>query len=578
MDLEELKSTEIWQLYEKGKNYMRMLKIFSDTDLNYRMYGGNQWEGAKIEGIEQAQYNFIETIVNYKVSTINQNLWQMNFSSENFDREFRKTAEKTCDMLNRKARKVWEKDQMDVKIREISDDSAINDEGIIYVDYDDEEQSPKNEVINKNDIQYGNEQSSDIQSQPYIIISQRKSVIEVQNMARSEGASEEDLRYIIGDTDTAEQPGEDAKIEKDNMCTLVIKMWKEKGTVWFAKSTRYLDIVKPSDSGLTLYPVAHFPWKEKKGYSRGEGEVRYLIPNQLELNKTLARMLLSVKQCAYAQKVANMEKIANPGALGQVGGIIKTRGNVEDVARIFTYIQPASMSTDVSKLISDLISITRELKSSSEIATGGINPEDASGKAILAVQQASQQPLVKQLTGLKKFIEDIARIWLDMWTVYTPEGMTLEEEIKDPETGETIIQTVDVPETVLENLKGTVKVDITPKSAFDKYATELTLENLLKGGYFAPEMVSQLRIYAEALPDDATAPKQKLLDICDKTEEEQRRIAEINAQAQLMQQRANSFLSSDPDTQADTILDAQQQVQTEEGTKEVPTEEAPVEM
>ena len=165
-----------------------------------------------------------------------------------------------------------------------------------------------------------------------------------------------------------------------------------------------------------------------------------------------------------------------------------------------------------------------------------------------------------------------------MWTVYTPEGMTLEEEIKDPETGETIIQTVDVPETVLENLKGTVKVDITPKSAFDKYATELTLENLLKGGYFAPEMVSQLRIYAEALPDDATAPKQKLLDICDKTEEEQRRIAEINAQAQLMQQRANSFLSSDPDTQADTILDAQQQLQTEEGTEEVPTEEAPVEM
>ena len=149
MDLDELKTTEIWELYEKGKNYMRQLKVFSDTDLNYRMYGGNQWEGAKIEGIEQAQYNFIETIVNYKVSTINQNLWAMNFSSENFDRAFRKTAEETCDLLNRKARKVWEKDQMDSKIRVASDDSAINDEGIIYVDYDEEEQSPKNELINK---------------------------------------------------------------------------------------------------------------------------------------------------------------------------------------------------------------------------------------------------------------------------------------------------------------------------------------------------------------------------------------------------------------------------------------------
>ena len=564
MDLDEVKTTEIWELYEKGKNYMRQLKVFSDTDLNYRMYGGNQWEGAKIEGIEQAQYNFIETIVNYKVSTINQNLWAMNFSSENFDRAFRKTAEETCDLLNRKARKVWEKDQMDSKIRVASDDSAINDEGIIYVDYDEEEQSPKNELINKNDIQYGNEQSSDIQSQPYIVISQRKSVIEVENMARAEGLSEEDLRYIIGDTDTAEQPGEDAKIEKDNMVTVVIKMWKEKGTVWFAKSTKYLDIIKPSDTGLTLYPVAHFPWKEKKGSARGEGEVRQLIPNQLELNKTLARMLLSIKQCAYSQKVANMEKIANPSALGQVGGIIKTRGNVEDVSRIFTYIQPASMSTDVSKLINDLISITRELKNASEIATGGINPEDASGKAILAVQQASQQPLVKQLTGLKKFIEDLARIWLDMWTVYTPDGMVLEEEIKDEETGETYIQTVDVPASVLQNLKGTVKIDVTPKGAFDKYAQELSLENLLKAGYFAPQMVGQLKIYANALPDDSTMPKQKLLDICEEIEEEQRKIAQINAEAQILQQRANEFLMGTPEDQANAISDAEQKLQLEQ--------------
>lgn len=565
MDLEELKATEIWQLYEKGKNYMRMQKVFSDTDLNYRMYGGNQWQGAKIDGIEQAQYNFIETIVNYKVSTINQNLWALNFSSENFDREFRKTAEETCELLNRKARKVWEKDQMDSKVREVSDDAAINDEGIIYVDYNEEEESPMNEIINKNDIQFGNEQSDDIQSQPYIIISQRKSVIEIQNMALTEGCSDEDLKYIIGDTDTYENPGEDAKIEKDNMATIVIKMWKEKGTVWFAKSTKYLDIVKPSDSGLSLYPVEHFTWKSKKGSARGEGEVRTLIPNQLELNKTLARMLLSIKQCAYSQKVANMEKIANPSALGQVGGIIKTRGNVEDVSRIFTYIQPASMSTDVSKLINDLITITRDLRNAGDIATGGFSPEDASGKAILAVQQASQQPLVKQLTGLKRFIEGVARIWLDMWTVYTPEGMTLEEEKTDEATGETYVETIDVPSTVLENLKGTVKVDVTPKGAFDKYATELTLENLLKNGFFAPEMVGQLRKYAEALPDDAVAPKQKILDICDKTEEEQRKIAEINAQARMMQQRANDFLNQTPETQADTIAEAQQE--------ETPTEE-----
>jgi len=556
MNLEEIKKTDIWEMYEKGRDYLRMHNVFSDTDLNYRMYSGNQWEGAKIDGIEKAQYNFIETIVNYKVSTINQNLWSMHFSSDNFEnREFRKTAEKVCELLDKKASKVWEKDQMDDKIRELSDDSAINDEGIIYVNFDDESQEPLNEVINKNDVQYGNEQSPDVQLQPYIIISQRKPIIEVIHIAEDEGIDKDKIKLIDGDKDTFEEAGEDSKIEKDDMCTLVTKMWKENGTVRYSKATKYVTIIENEDSGLHLYPLTHFPWKNKKGSSRGEGEVRQLIPNQLELNKTLARMLLSVKQCAYSQKVANIDKISNPDALNRVGGIIKTKGGttIDDVSKIFTYIQPSSMSADVSKLMDDLIKITRELKNASDIATGGINPEDASGKAILAVQQASQQPMVKQLSGLKRCIEDLARIWLDMWTVYTPDGMKLEEDVVDPVSGETYTELVDIPVTVLENLKGTVKVDITPKSPFDKYAQELSLENLLKGGYFTAQKVGELKIYAESLPDDATMPKQKLLDMCEKIEEEQQKIAEINAQAQIMQQRASEFINSNPYDQANTI-------------------------
>lgn len=555
MDLDEIKTTDTWQLYEKGLNYLRQQNVFSDTDINYRFYNGNQWEGAKIEGIEKAQYNFIETIVNYKVSTINQNLWAMNFSSENFEsKEFRKTAEKVCKMLNKKSAKVWEKDQMDYKIRVVSDDAAINDEGIIYVDYDEEHQNPVNEIINKNNVQFGNEQSSDIQSQPYILVSQRLPVSTIQDMALQQGVSQDKIKYIVGDDVTYEEAGEDSKYEKDNMCTLVTKMWKD-GTVHFSKATKYVDLVTDEDSNMSLYPIAHFVWKEKKGWSRGEGEVRTLIPNQLELNKTLARVLLSTKNCAYPQKVANMDKISNPSAINQVGGVIKVQGgaSVDDVRNIFSYVQPTSMSTDVSKLMSDLIGITRELKNAGEIATGGINPEQASGKAILAVQQASQQPLVKQLTGLKRFIEDLARIWLDMWKIYTPDGMTLEEEEIDYTTGETYSQLVSIPASVLENLQGTVKVDITPKGAFDRYARELSLENYLKAGFFNAQRVSELKYYAEALPDDSTAPKQELLDICDKIMEEQEKIAMINAQAQMLQQSASGFINATPQDQAEQI-------------------------
>ena len=55
-------------------------------------------------------------------------------------------------------------------------------------------------------------------------------------------------------------------------------------------------------------------------------------------------------------------------------------------------------------------------------------------------------------------------------------------------------------------------------------------------------------------------------------EEEQERIAMIQQAAQLMQQRANEFLMADPDSQADKIMEAQQQTAPVEETELAPTE------
>jgi len=559
MDIKELKATDTWELYERGRNFMRTKNIFSDTDKNYRFYNGNQWEGAKIEGIEQAQFNFIETIVDHKVSTINANLWGINYSSENYEnREFRKTAEKTCELLNKRASKLWEKDNLDDMIRDFSTDSAVNDEGILYVNYDEETQNPTTELLSKNDVQYGNENDDDIQSQPYIIVKQRLPQITVEEMAKAMGLSEEKMSLLNVDGDNFEEAGEEAKYEKDNMCTLVTKMWKENGTVHYTKSVKYVEIKKDVDTGLHLYPLTHFCWKKKKGYARGEGEVRYLIPNQIELNKTLARSLLSVKQNAYPQKVANMDKIQNANAVTQVGGIIKTKNGmqVDDVRKIFGYVQPAQMSTDVQTMIQNLINITRELKNASDVATGGADPEKASGKAILAIQNASKQPMNKQLSSLKRSIEDLARIYLDMWVVYTPDGIVLEDAEKDEQTGEEYTQLITVPASVMQELQASVKIDITPKGAFDKYAQELSLENLLNAGYFSMQRLPELKLYVNALSDDSVMPKQKLMLIIEEQEEEQRKIAMIKQQAQMMQYRASQFLNSDVDSQAMQIDEA----------------------
>ena len=563
MDIQEIKETPIWTLYEKGRNYHRQTGIYVDTDRNYRMYNGNQWGGAKLGDVEPVQKNFIKPIVKYKCSVIHDNLYAIHYSSQNYEnREFREEAERYCDMLNRYAANIWEKDKMDFKGRRITKDAAINDEGILYVNFDKEAMHPVNEIVKKNDVYYGNENDDDIQSQPYILLRKRMPVVNAIELALAEGMSEEKAAYIIGDNDTFEESGDAAKLELDNMVTVVYKMYKKDGTVHYAISTRWCEIVKDTDTGLTLYPVAHFNWEEKEGSARGEGEVRYLIPNQIEVNKTEMRRVLTVKQQAYPIKVADRTKISNPAALSSVGSTVWTNGQpVEDVHKIVGIIPPAQMSPDVKQLQEDLINVTRELAGAGDIATGQVNPESASGRAILAVQQASQAPMTEQKETYKNFIEDIARIWLEYLIVYSVDGVNMEEEVTDPNTGEEIVQIVNVPQSALEQLQATVKIDVTPKSVYDKFAQEQTLENLLLNGMLHPQRLGEFEAYVEALDDDSVAPKMKLQAIIERIKQEQIRIAQIEAQAQMMQQRASQFFMGDPDEQSSMMADALRQTQ-----------------
>lgn len=574
MNIEQIRETIAWELYEKGRNYHRLTGIYVDTDRNYRMYNGNQWEGAKLGDVEPVQKNFIKPIVKYKVGVVHDNLYAINYSSQNFEnKEFRKQAEKICEMLNKKAARIWEKDKMDFKGRRITKDAAINDEGIIYVNYDKETQMPVNEIIKKNDIYYGNENDDDIQSQPYILIRKRMPVSNAVEMARAEGIGEDKLDLIIGDNDTFEESGEAAKQELDDMVTIITKMWKEKGSVHFSMSTRWLDIKEDKDSGLTYYPVAHLNWEEREGSARGEGEVRYLIPNQIEVNRTEVRRVLTVKYQAYPQKIANMDRIVNPSALNQVGGVIKTRGmQVEDVHKVVSTLTPAQMSPDVKQLQEDLIQVTRDLAGAGEIATGQVNPEDASGRAILAVQQAAQSPMTEQKDSFKNFLEDLAKIWLDMMIVYSQDGLKLEETETDPQTGEEIVQLIDVAQTALQELQAVVKVDITPKGAYDKYAQEMSIENMFQAGLFRPDRLAELKIYVKLLDDDSVMPKGKLEEAVTLMEEEQQKIAMMNARAQEMQQRAQQFIMEDPEAQASQMVDAM----PEEDAAEMPAEEEPM--
>lgn len=575
MNIEEIKETEIWTLFERGRNYHRRKNIYSDTDRNYRMYNGDQWNGAKLGDVEPVQKNFIKPIVKYKVAVIHDNLYAIVYSAQNNEnRAFQAEAERYCEMLNRYAARVWEKDKMDFKGRRITKDSAINDEGILYVGFDEDKMMPINEVIDKVDVYYGNENDDDIQNQPYILIRKRMPVVNAVEFALANGMPESDTDLIIGDNDTFEQAGDDSKIEVDDMVTIVYKFYKMNGSVHYAIATRWVTIREDIDAGISLYPVAHFNWEEKKGSARGEGEVRYLIPNQIEVNRTEMRRVITVKQQAYPSKVADVNKIANPSALGRIGSVIKINNQtVDDVKKVVGTLAPAQMSPDVKQLQDDLITMTRELAGAGEAATGDVDTEQTSGRAILAVQQASRAPMTEQKESYKNFIEDVAKIWLDYLITYAEDGVQMEEEVMDSQTGEKVFQVVNVPQITLQQLQATVKIDVTPKSVYDRFAQEQTIENLLMNGFFNSQRIGELKAYASVLDDDSVAPKTKILEVIEHIEEEQQRIAQIQAQAQIMKQRANQFLMGDPDEQAEQIADAQQMLDLQAAQEQATAEE-----
>ena len=545
MDEKEIKDTELWTMYQKHVDFCRMRGYFTDVDRCNNFYNGDQWEGIILDGVSPITFNFIQPIVNHKVTKITQNLRAINYSADNVEgTEFRAKAKKVCDLFNQRAARVWEKDQMDTKVKRIAKQAAINSESIMYTTYDEEEKNPSNEILNKLDVFYGNEQEQNIQLQPYILAKQRMSVVEARELAKKYGITGEKLDYLVGDDDTSDEAGTDAKYEVDHMITILTKFYRKDGTIFYSKAARKLEICKDEDMGTTLYPFSHMLWIEKEGSARGEGEVRTLIPNQIEANKNALRRLIATKNTAYPQKIIAKDKITNPEAVNQIGGTIEVEGmDIDDVRKIFSSTQPAQMSSDAEKIQMELISTTRELRNASETATGQINPEDASGRAILAVQQAAEQPLADQNQNLNTMLEDLARIWMDMWKAHNKkDGMKLENVETNPQTNEDTITIEKVPATTLDKLKTSVKIDITPKGAFDKYAQERSLENLSQTQQFMD--TNWLEDYVSLLDNDAVMPKMKLQELIDRRKKAQQQIRAIQAAGSIMQSQVQQMMNT----------------------------------
>ena len=528
--------TSAWLEYQKGVMFNRTKKIYTNTERNYNFYYGFQWEGAQLGEIQPIVSNIVKVIVKRKLGVVYQHKYEIVFNPNSYSTyEEGQRLSNLCKVLNKHMAKVWELQQADKKVRESAKDSCINDEGIVHIFFDKEIDL---ETIDKNNIYYGNENNSNIQSQPYIIISYRQPIEQVRQKAREEGLSEEQVKLILPDSETTEQAGYKGITDEVNpMCLVLLKYYKKDGKVFYTRTTKTVEIEKDVPTNMNLYPIAHMCWEERKGSARGIGVVEVIIPNQIEINRIDARRALSVAMGAFQKLVYNEDLIQNASALNTIGGPIKIKGGatVDDVKKAIGYINPASMSADATNLSTEMKTNTRELEGAGDSAIGNVDPTEASGKAILAVQHASQQPLSEQIENYKTFVEDIARICFDMWKAYEVNGMPVLFEQKD-EQGNIIEIPGQIDYEELVRLEPNIKVEITPTSSYDKYAQEQSLENLFMAGKITFEE------YAEALPEGSTMSKNVLEKIIQNRKENQAKLTIMQMQADKLNSAMNQAM------------------------------------
>ncbi len=501
--------TEIWQLFEAGKKHDNVRSLRSTVEQAYRFYEGDQWYGLGVKNSHlQPFHNFIAPTIKHKLSTL-----CMNEMAVVFDGDDRKL----CDFLTTTINDIMKKIKMSDAHWHTARAALITGNGYLFFPtgriciQGEHIRGEKNawQLVDSTNIFFGDESTTDIQNQPYIIIYERRNVDDLRRIAKENGLDEEAITNIVCDDDTELVTTTDTKEEVDNhigKCSCLVYMTIKNGLLHVARSTKYV-IYEPEHPiqgenatvGMDMYPLVGLVVSPMKGSSRGRGEVTPMIPNQIEYNKNLIRMLATVKNTAFPKVVYNSNAVDNPDALDEVGGKISVNDNTAAVTQMIGYLQPAGMSGDAQFISTLLMNTTRELMNAGQAATGEINPEKASGTAIIAMRDQAAIPLNELQSAFKQFYADTAMVLFHYLISYNPLGVSGQKELMEESTIYTIDQ--------LKETDISVNVEVTSVAPYSIFARDSALEKL-----FSMQAIS-FEEYVEALDENSNVPKKILEEI-----------------------------------------------------------------
>lgn len=494
---------EIWERYDKSKKYMDGKSILSRTEKNWQMYIGEQWAATKdSEGMEDLpMLNFIKPTINYKTSSISYTQVTAIFSDMNH------ANSPTVSKLTALFDISWERAKMRKLSKKILRHAAVQGDSYLFWGEGGDTRKPPQVILNTQ-IHLGDENIQDIQEQPWIIIEERLSVEVVKERARLAGVSSEQIKNIEPDKDTERSLYNKEEVKDKVLCLLYMEKDRTTGIVSVCRCTKdfMIEKLKPVQqskggeyygNGLMMYPIVQMVWEDVPNTARGVSEVEQLIPNQLELNKMLARRAISGKLTAFPRLAYDDGSIDNPEDLDKVGAKIRLNGgNATAIANMIAYLAPQSMSPDAKQLCDELLNETRTLAGASDAQLGNIDLSRVSGTAAQTIRDQQQVPLNQQQEMYQDFIENVALLWFELWKVYYPAGL--------------IMDGIELEEGEIDMVAPNVRVDIAEDTSLSKMAMQQELMNLFNGGKLTFDE------FVEAYPEHSSIPKNILLEIAQK--------------------------------------------------------------
>lgn len=362
--------------YEAGLSFNNGIELYDCVQTNENFFIGKQWEGVKSNGLPTPVFNFLKRVVLFSVANVSTDNLKLHAKPLPSSGQAPSMAmEALVDILNDQFSSIFEFNKMGSNIREFCRNAAVDGDGCLYSYWDGDVETGqasrgaiRTEVLQNTQVMFGNPNSRDVQSQPYILIERRLLLKDAKRQAKANGLGEAELGLIVAD----DKEGGDPHLDQlgGDKVTALLRLWRDEdsGTIHGYECTRTVALRKEWDLGIKLYPLTWMNWDYVQDCYHGQAMITGLIPNQIFVNKLFAMSMISLMTLAYPKVIFDKTKVASWS--NRVGAAIAVNGNVDSVAKI---IDPASISPQISQFIDIAISYTQKFLGASDVALGRVS-------------------------------------------------------------------------------------------------------------------------------------------------------------------------------------------------------------